>query len=589
MKNQYKFLCPAVMVLAFYAAAAAAGDVEGPEILQDQVAADSAAVPDSIPVTMSDGMAGAYLSSQFAKATGDIGKAIRYLRSAQRENPGNADISLQLQSMLLLNGDVEEAITLAENIPQAEHVNPISSLLVSLHAVKQGRIDHANAVLNGAFDANSGQLWLPLVSAWLDISLRKPQKPITLEGMSSDAGRATSLVQYHLALLNSYAGFKDAAALNFKNAVDDPVNPPAHVMDMLLRFYDDNNAPAALTPLVETYRKLNPGQTAPDASAAITTPQDGIAEVLFTMGSIMQGAGIPQDAVIYLQMTRYLKPNFPLATLGLGDAYSDFKQYDKANAMYAMFNERSALYNKAALRLAVNYNQAGKFRDAIALLDKISRNLPQRSEALVAKGDLLRTHSRFGEAADAYSQALQRLGELDSQHWPILFARGVCFERQGKWKAAEQDMQKALTLKPDQPDVLNYLGYTWLTRRERVDEAREMLEKAVRLRPNDPQIIDSMGWALFSLKQYKDAALYLEKALELLPSDPTINDHLGDVYWQLGRKIEARFQWERSLSFLPDGEETGALRRKLKQGLAASAPSMPPVIADGSRPEIAVP
>ncbi len=136
--------------------------------------------------------------------------------------------------------------------------------------------------------------------------------------------------------------------------------------------------------------------------------------------------------------------------------------------------------------------------------------------------------------------------------WPVLFARGACLERLGKWALAEKDLRRALELKPDQPDVLNYLGYGWMERRLNLADARAMIEKAVKARPDDAEIVDSMGWALYLQGDFQHATEYLEKAVELLPGDATVNDHLGDVYWRLGHKTEARYQWERSLSFSPD-------------------------------------
>ena len=128
-------------------------------------------------------------------------------------------------------------------------------------------------------------------------------------------------------------------------------------------------------------------------------------------------------------------------------------------------------------------------------------------------------------------------------------------------------MQEALRLSPDQPDVLNYLGYSWIDRGERLDEGLAMIQRAVELRPFSGAIIDRLGWAYFRMGDYPRALDLLERAVELEPSDPTLNDHLGDVYWRMGRRIEARFQWERALSFEP--EEPDTIRAKLEAGLPA--------------------
>ncbi len=543
--------------------------------------------PQEAQVPLPGGLVGNYLSGQFAKSSGDVDSAIRYLRKAHRDNPENPHIATQLSSMLLINGDVAEAIKLVEDTYDETDRDPVAALLVAVHDIKMDDFTRATSTLDGAFDNGSGQLWMPLVQAWLDVSRHELTKPLKLEDLSTGAGRASNIVNYHLALINNSAGFIEEAAANFSLSVEDPVNPPLRVMEMLLHFYEKNNRPEILTPVVTAYRSANGSNALTGNAPMIEKPKDGVAEVLFTMGSIMQGAGVLQDAVIYLQLAHYLKPDFTLSTIGLADAYSDMKRYEKSNALYAVISEKDRLYDKARLGMVINYDRMGKTGDALALLDKMIARAPKSYDAQVAKGDLLRLHARYGEAVEIYSQALKRAGELRAQHWPILFARGSCYERLGKWTLAERDLLQALALKPNQPDVLNYLGYSWLIRNERVMEARAMIEKAVKERPNDPQIVDSMGWASYLLKDYADAAMHIEKALELMPGDATINDHLGDVYWRLGRKTEARYQWERSLSFNPESPAAiEAIRKKIKDGLPpdgmAEKPKAPVVAAEGA-------
>ncbi len=136
------------------------------------------------------------------------------------------------------------------------------------------------------------------------------------------------------------------------------------------------------------------------------------------------------------------------------------------------------------------------------------------------------------------------------------------------WPAAEADFEKALALRPDQPSVLNYLGYSYLERHEKLDEALGMIERAVAARPDDGAFVDSLGWGLYRLGRYDEAVTQMERAVELMPIDSVVNDHLGDVYWAVGRTREAEFQWSRALSFGPTDEtEAARIRRKLEVGL----------------------
>jgi len=515
--------------------------------------------------------AGSYLVGQFARNNGNVDAAIDSLRRIHKEEPDNADITSQLQGMLLLKGNVEEAIVMASDIRQTDDKDQLSDLLLALREVKGNNPVGAAAMLDSAFQNGNAQLWLPLISAWLDVSRNKLSKPLTVEALGADVGRAAPLVNYHLALINAQAGFTDAAANNFKNAVTDPRNPPMRVMRMLLQFYKQNNSPEVLTPIVTAFHDSHPDDKDDSDVSAVTNAHDGIAEVLYTMGGIMLGAEANNDAAIYLQMALYIKPDFADAALALGDAYGELQQYARSNEAYGRIAANSSLHEQAQLHIVVNYDRMDKLSDALVTLDTMAKQSPDNPDALITKGDLLRVHSRYRDAVDAYSEALSRVREPKNKYWPVWFARGTCFERLGNWKAAESDLQQALVLKPDQPDVLNYLGYGQMERSENLADARVMIEKAVKARPDDAEIVDSMGWALYLSGDYQKATEYLEKAVELLPGDATVNDHLGDVYWRLGHKTEARYQWERSLNSSPEAKEADALHRKLKEGLPPPA------------------
>jgi len=512
-------------------------------------------------------VAGDYLAGQYAKTSGNIDSAIRSLQRVHREQPDNTSVAIQLQGMLLLQGRVDEVVKLAEQIRASGIKDPLSSLVLVLRDAKEEEYESADAILGAALEGNNVQLWMPLLSGWVAVSRHTLDKPMTTENISVSVGRAAPLVNYHLALINAQAGFKDEAAKNFKNAIDDPLDPPKRVMKQLLKFYDENNSPELLTPLVKAYRDSHPESGKEAAIASIANARDGIAEVMYTMGGIMFGAGVANDAAIYLQLATYIKPDLSEAVVALGDAYGELQQYERSNELYGKIPPQNPYYLNAQLHIAVNYEHMGKLDESLALLDKLTKQSARDPEALVTKGDLLRIHARYPEAVDAYTKALARLKDAKSSNWPIYFARGTCYERQGKWDEAEKDMLMALELKPDQPDVLNYLGFGWLERGKNSSDALAMIQKAIKARPDDAQIVDSMGWALYIQGDYKGSMEYLEKAVELLPGDPTVNDHLGDLYWRLGRKNEARFQWERSLTFSPENKLSEVIQKKLKDGL----------------------
>jgi Flp pilus assembly protein TadD len=198
-------------------------------------------------------------------------------------------------------------------------------------------------------------------------------------------------------------------------------------------------------------------------------------------------------------------------------------------------------------------------------------DLSERLQALDALGNILRSRKLYQEAVDVYDRAIGLIPKPDKRHWSYFYARGTSYERMKQWPNAEKDLKRALALVPDQPLVLNYLGYSWIDQGTNLKEGMALIEKAVAAKPDDGYIVDSLGWAHFKQGNYKDAVRYLERAVELRPDDPVLNDHLGDALWRVGREREAKFQWDQALSLKPEPEDETKIRKKLQDGLAAEA------------------
>jgi tetratricopeptide (TPR) repeat protein len=181
----------------------------------------------------------------------------------------------------------------------------------------------------------------------------------------------------------------------------------------------------------------------------------------------------------------------------------------------------SPYYPSARLRSAINLDTLDRTDEAIAQLTAIAAEQPEAIAAEVQLGDILRNKKRYAEAVTAYDEAIRRSATAGlPERWSLFYDRGVALERSGQWQHAEQDLKHALELKPEQPLVLNYLGYSWIDRGENLDQGVKMIEKAVELRPEDGYIVDSLGWAHYRMGDYAGAVEYLEKAIELVPQDP---------------------------------------------------------------------
>jgi tetratricopeptide (TPR) repeat protein len=305
----------------------------------------------------------------------------------------------------------------------------------------------------------------------------------------------------------------------------------------------------------------------------------GAAEVLYGLGAYGLGAaggrqGDEIAAIVFLRLALSLQPDHALALDTLGEAYGRLKQYEAAIDVYDQTPENSPLRVNADIRIALLLDALGKSDEALKRLRTIVAEHPQNAEALSALADLDRAHKNFIASADGYTRVLALTSPTEKSQWAIYYFRGVDYERAKQWDKAEPDFKKALDLYPEQPLVLNYLGYSWVDQGLHLDEAFKMLRRAVELQPEDGYIVDSLGWAHYKLGHYDEAVKLLERAIELKPGDPVINDHLGDAYWRAGRPLDAQFQWNHARDLSPDPEELPKILVKIDKGLPADSPTV---------------
>ena len=337
--------------------------------------------------------------------------------------------------------------------------------------------------------------------------------------------------------------------------------------DIFSQYVEENNAAQVTDGL--TFEKALADAVRKDGKPFAANATEGVGEALFALAGMLYGESVTAETQLYLQLALRLRPEMSDALLMLGSIMEEREDFKQAMTYYERIPRGGPVYRRAQVRIAFLMAAEGKGEKALTLLEALQKEFPGSPDILVSQGDVYRKLSRFDDATDAYTRALELGGSTLREHqWPILFARGISYERDGDWQRAEGDFNKALELYPDQPDVLNYLSYSWLMKGTNLDKAKAMLEKAVSERPEDAHIIDSMGWALYLLGDYPGAIEYLEQAVNLMPGDPVVNDHYGDALWQIGRRNEARFQWERALYFRPEEEDRVKIKAKLKSGLA---------------------
>jgi tetratricopeptide (TPR) repeat protein len=299
----------------------------------------------------------------------------------------------------------------------------------------------------------------------------------------------------------------------------------------------------------------------------IVRAEDGAAEALFGIAASLGDASSRDVSILYLRLALYLQPNLDLAKLLLADRFEALTKYDNAIEVFRGIGRDSPYYRIVTVQIAVDQARSDKLNEAIVNLKALAAIYPADVETWTALGDAYRQAQKYADATKAYDQAILGVGTPTKKDWPLYYARAIAEQQSNNWNATEADLKLALKLSPDEPQALNYLGYSWVDQRRNISQAVTMLEKASTLAPGDGYIIDSVGWAYYRLGRYADAAKTLERAILMVPGDPTINDHLGDVYWKVGRKLDARFQWSHALAFGAEDKEKVKIAKKLQVGL----------------------
>jgi tetratricopeptide (TPR) repeat protein len=530
-------------------------------------------------------LAGTYLAANFAAAQGDVKAATGFYAHTLKDDPSNADLLERTFLFAAEAGDIDQAITLSERVLAQDSENRPAHLVREMGALTKK--DYAAVIKDVDQPANGlfATLTNHVISAWARAGMRDFDGAITqLDALSNQRG-VDGLRLMHRALILDYAGRDKDADDSYKQAVTVMGTGP-RAADAYGRFLQRHGRADEAKALYERMLKDNPGNPVAELALKdiaakkteqplVSTPAEGVSEALFGIAASLNDQRSADVAILYLNLTLYLRPDFDLAKVLLSNRYEAMQKFDMANSLYAKIPPASPYYGMTQVQAAINDGRLGQVNAGIAKMKALAALQPKESDVWTALGDLLRSADQYTEATTAYDKAIAGIRSGDRRLIGLYYARGVSLERSNRWDAAEKDFRAALKLNPDRADVLNYLGYTFVDKGQNLDEAVSMLEKARALRPLDGMIADSVGWAYYRLGRYPDAARALEEAVQLAPGASDVNDHLGDAYWRVGRKIDARFQWQHALQLNPEAKQKPVIERKLQFGLD-------PVSASGS-------
>ncbi|WP_185985194.1 tetratricopeptide repeat protein [Aureimonas mangrovi] len=556
---------------------------------------------------------GAYLAAKAAQAEGALDAAGIYFDKALEIDPESTTLRQEAMFAYLAEGRFDDGVALARDLADDPDAGKVARLALGIAALRDGRASEAIERLAIEEPSELDQLLIGHLAAWAEAG----------DGRVSDAMQRVDEINgppwfpifnlYQRALMASLDGQDDEARRILNVLLDDrtsvQTSPDAYLAaaealtQIEARAGDREAALAAAQrglelaptydPLLSLEAKI---EAAGDDDAAlresiaapVRSARDGASEALYILGQAINRGEGQQVALLYFQFADAVadetSPKLLTALAGIAERAG---RIDAAIAYYEQVPTTSPYRRTAELQMGLDLWYADRKEEARDHLERAVADYPDDLQAHLAFADVLSANRDYRRAAEVLERAIEIAPEDGANNWNIYYQRGIAYERLKEWDRAEPNFRRALELSPDQPQVLNYLGYSWVDMNRNLEEGLEMIRTAVDLRPNDGYIIDSLGWAYYRLQRFDEAVEELERAVLITPSDPTINDHLGDAYWRVGRQREARFQWERALNANPAPEEDVAekIRVKLDEGLGPVGSDVTPSYQDQTEPQ----
>ena len=521
---------------------------------------------------------GSYLAGRYARRDNDTKMASINFQLARSKEPNNIRLIKEAFLSELRLGNVEKAAKLAEHSIELDAVSPFMMLVIGLREAKAGNWEKASDAFEKLPQSQLNQILRPLILGWTSIAKGKVNIGAASFSKISEKEGFEILGLLHLGLGYQIAGEVDKADTAFEKALLRNTVPPDRLKISTAAHYARSGR---LTLAQKIVKKLNQDDVDTNVLNIILEEEtktlskeffindasDGLAEALFDISQALKNDLTGELSIIFSRLSLFMRPDFAPASILLGEILNQNRKHHQAVAHFSKIKVNSPYFLFAQFSLATTLNNIEKTEEAISLLENIIINNPKDYRPYIHIGDLKRSLKKWDDAIEAYSKALQLKTSAEKSDWILYYSRGIAYEQSKNWGQAEPDFLRALELSPNQPFVMNYLGYAWAEQGIRLAEANDLIVKAAEQRPRDGYIADSLGWVLYQSGNYERAVPELERAVQLRPNDATINDHLGDAYWKVDRKLEAFFQWNKAKSMKTDAVHLESINRKLEQGL----------------------
>ena len=536
-----------------------------------------------VSVKKQDTVYGNYLAGRLALIRQDYDNAAIYHVKALDKGFDNEEMLTKTYMILTATGHIDKAVEYANKARKNGGDDIFIDVINAISQFKKGEYRFARNSISSVKEKPYTTFINPLFNAWAyagEGNYFQAMNSLKILGETADT---RAVYNIHSGLINEFFGKNDKAEEFYDKVISNDANDVSFRVlqiisnffvrmgkkekanDLVSRYYGTSNIKEMLSSLGD---KIKEGTKS--TKPIIKTANDGVAEVFLEIALLYKSiSGGIDYAHLNMAISEYFNPQNDITKLAIADIYEEKFMLKDANKYYDNIDKHSELYYPAQIRKANNLIEEKEYEQAINVLKKLNKNNENNFQLLYNLGEALRINNNHQEAIKYYKQAIDSIFYETEKHWPIYYSLAVSYDKSNQWLEAEKSLRKALELSDRHPQVLNYLGYSWLKYDINTDNAALMILEAYEKEPNDSVIMDSLGWVYFKTGDYKNAINYLEKASELNPQNAIISDHLGDAYWFGGRKTEARFLWQRALHQEDETEELNKkrVRNKIENGL----------------------
>jgi len=557
-----------LLILSLLSACGAAEWAPATMALADSVAATGPSTPGPAPRRRAPQPPGsaALLTGRFASSQGDIDIAAQAYQRALVADMDNEELRQQAFLTSLMAGRPE-----AERLAGLLGRNQEAQLMLAGRDAKAGAWAQAEARFAALPREGATEVMRPMLIAWAQFGRGQTDAALATLQPLVESRRFRAFYALHAALIADLGDRRPLAERLYRTAQTEfggtgHLQLGRQIASWEARQGNAAQAQSALRGMAggnDDIMVALPALLADAAAPQVRNALDGLAETYVVIASVLRGQDSSDFALVLSRLALQLRPDLAVARILAAEIVGNGKRPELALELLAPIRADDPLHGMVQMRQARLLQKLERSDDALRMLEDVARAQPDRPEPQGLIGDILRIKRRFPEAVQAYDKAIALLGTPQPAHWPLYYDRAIALERSKQWERAEADFLQALRFVPDQPFVLNYLGYSWAEQGRNLEQAKAMIERAVQQRPNDGSMIDSLGWVAMRMGDTATAVRLLERAAELEPADATVNGHLGDAYWEAGRRLEAVFQWRRALNLKPEPEEKERLEGRL--------------------------